>query len=342
MSLYGYGLPTTPNIDAFARKGTVFNNFYSASTFTTPSIATMLTGMYPRRAMFISYKPVCSDELREEPAARDAGRRLCHRRVLLQPIRILSVESLENEYDFLPEPIFQKGGLQYLWDATTPLHQDSGFGSRIDEYLDLEVLWNLSGPATRQSPCGSGRLRVSRHAREMLAKLPDGFFLWVHVMTPHTGHIFPISKDRGRFLPANEQRSFEEEGEPNWQPHYPPDQQSQVDRRRLLYDEFISTADRAFGSFMSELENSGKLRETTVIVSADHGESFEGGVFQHESPYQTRPVIHVPLIIRTPDQQDGRTVCFYRGPDVACAHDSRTRWSAQTGLGCTGNRSWSG
>lgn len=41
MSLYGYRLPTTPNIDAFARRGTVFTNFYSASTFTTACVATL-------------------------------------------------------------------------------------------------------------------------------------------------------------------------------------------------------------------------------------------------------------------------------------------------------------
>ena len=96
----------------------------------------------------------------------------------------------------------------------------------------------------------------------------------------------------------------------HWKPHYEPDQQNQVDQRRLAYDEFIVTADRAFGTFMSDLENSGKLRDTTVIVSADHGESFEGGVYQHVSPYLTRPVIHIPLIIRTPDQQESRTVAF--------------------------------
>jgi arylsulfatase A-like enzyme len=61
---------------------------------------------------------------------------------------------------------------------------------------------------------------------------------------------------------------------------------------------------------VSELENSGKSRNTTVIVSSDHGESFEGGIYQHENLYQTRPEIHVPLIIRTPDQQLGRTVAF--------------------------------
>jgi len=34
-------------MDAFAGKSTVFSRFYSGSTFTTPSIATMLTGLYP-------------------------------------------------------------------------------------------------------------------------------------------------------------------------------------------------------------------------------------------------------------------------------------------------------
>ena len=83
-----------------------------------------------------------------------------------------------------------------------------------------------------------------------------------------------------------------------------------MDQFRLRYDEFILTADRAFGSFMSDLENGGRLRDTTVVVSADHGESFEGGVFQHGSPYLTRPMIHIPLIIRTPGQQDSRRVAF--------------------------------
>jgi arylsulfatase A-like enzyme len=144
------------------------------------------------------------------------------------------------------------------------------------------------------------------NARKLLATLPDGFFMWLHVITPHNPYI-PGPEDRGRFLPDSELRTYEEEFGERWKPHYPPDQQSQVDQRRLRYDEFIVTADRAFGGFMSDLESSGRLRDTTVIFSADHGESFEGGVYQHSSPYLTRPVIHIPLIIHTPGQQESRT-----------------------------------
>jgi arylsulfatase A-like enzyme len=91
-------------------------------------------------------------------------------------------------------------------------------------------------------------------------------------------------------------------------PHYQPDQQSRIDQRRLAYDEFIVSSDRAFGDFMTDMENNGKLHDTTVIVSADHGESFEGGVYRHESPYMTRPEIHIPLIVRTQNQMDGRKI----------------------------------
>jgi arylsulfatase A-like enzyme len=45
-----------------------------------------------------------------------------------------------------------------------------------------------------------------------------------------------------------------------------------------------------------------------VIVSADHGESFEGGVYMHGSDNLTRPQLHVPLIIQTPGQRRGKRV----------------------------------
>ena len=52
------------------------------------------------------------------------------------------VENLKSDYDFLPEPTFQEGGLQHLWEASGPLHQHTGIGNRADEYHDLEMIWN--------------------------------------------------------------------------------------------------------------------------------------------------------------------------------------------------------
>ena len=312
MSLYGRKLPTTPNLDAFASKATVFTNFYSASTFTTPSIATMLTGIYPSQ----THVHQLQGRIREGESdkslphvMRAAG--YATGAFLSNPFAYYLTKNLEKDYDSLPEPVFQGGRFEHFWNAIRFLHQDSGIGCRIDEYFEIENLWNFFGRIPTNI---SMRMRPAvsfEQARKVLAQLPEGFFLWVHVITPHNPYL-PDRAERGRFLAAGADKIpvFEEEFGDRWKPHYPPDQQPQVDMRRLRYDEFVATADRAFGTFMSDLERSGTLRNTTVIVSADHGESFEGGVYQHSSAYLTRPVIHIPLIIRTPGQQASRKVEF--------------------------------
>lgn len=313
MSLYGYGLPTTPNIDAFARDATVFTNFYSASTFTTPGVATIITGLYPSESHV--------HQLEGRERRDNAGKNLPYLMraggyatgsFISNPYPFYYAKTMQNAFDILPEPVFRKGAVPYLWAVTKPLHQDSGIGSRIDEYTDcveIETLWNWWRKLPNNQTLRIRPTESFDQGRVVLNQLPDRFFLWVHTMAPHDPYL-PDAADRGRFLPDSELRAFEKEGR-RFQPLYKPNEQSLVDRRRLGYDEYVASADRAFGAFISELEKSGKLRNTVVIVSSDHGESFQGGVYRHESPYQTRPVIHVPLIIRMPDQQGSQKVPFF-------------------------------
>jgi arylsulfatase A-like enzyme len=49
LGVYGYARPTTPNLDAFAAQATVFEQAYSLSPWTKPSIASIVTGLSPRR-----------------------------------------------------------------------------------------------------------------------------------------------------------------------------------------------------------------------------------------------------------------------------------------------------
>jgi arylsulfatase A-like enzyme len=310
MSLFGFRLPTTPNLDAFAGKSTVFTNFFSASTFTTPGLGAVLTGMYPteNRLYHMEAQARGEDTKKSLPHLMRAGG-YATGAFLSNPLAYYLAKSFESEFDVLPEPSFRRGTLQFFWNATRPFHQDSGIGSRLDEYFELDKVWNFLGRTPHNL---SFRIRPTAsfdHARQVMAELPDGFFLWIHVLAPHDPYI-PDSADRGRFIPDAELRTFIATPDRRWQPHYKPDQQASVDKHRLAYDEYVASADRAFGAFISDLERGGKLQDTTVIVSADHGESFEGGVFQHRSAYQTRPVIHVPLIVRRPGQQDGRRIGF--------------------------------
>ena len=202
----------------------------------------------------------------------------------------------------------------HFWDAARMLHQREPFGSRTNEFFDLLGAWDFapnqmerlnprrfSSTKSDFPPAGS-----FEQAREVIDRLPDGFFLWVHVLAPHWPYL-PDAAHLGRFLPGDDISLFVQQAD---QQNYSPNQQSLVDKTRLRYDEFIADADSAFGGFLSGLESAGRLQNTAVIVSADHGESFEGGLYGHGARYQTRPEIHIPLIIRMPGQERGSRVAL--------------------------------
>lgn len=309
MELYGHALPTTPNIDAFAKDSTVFTRYFSAYTFTTPSVAAMMTGLFPSESKVYQIQGgVHNSAIRESlpRQLREAGYKTGA--FVTNPYAYYFAKEL-RDFDVYPEPVFQAGGLQGLWDITTPIHQDSGIGSRVEEYWDMQRAWNNVARLSIYLPFEYRPATTFEQAQKIISTMPDGFFVWVHLISPHFPYR-PGAQDQGRFLPVAEQRTFESDMEEQWQPHYPPEVQPQVDRRRLLYDEYVATADRAFGSFMSNFEKSGRMDNTSVIVTADHGESFEGGVYEHSTAYLTRPVIHVPLILRTPGQRDGGKINF--------------------------------
>jgi arylsulfatase A-like enzyme len=53
---YGYGRPTTPTIDALARRAVVFDDAVSQSAWTRPAHASMLTGLYPSEHGMLAVK----------------------------------------------------------------------------------------------------------------------------------------------------------------------------------------------------------------------------------------------------------------------------------------------
>ena len=48
LGAYGYGRETSPHVDALAAEGVRFERAYATSGWTAPSVASMLTGVYPR------------------------------------------------------------------------------------------------------------------------------------------------------------------------------------------------------------------------------------------------------------------------------------------------------
>jgi arylsulfatase A-like enzyme len=316
MSLYGYRLNTTPQIDAFAKSSSVFTNFYSASTFTTPSVASLLASRHPSehgvhhlpgRFRRVDWSSTLPYVLRAGGYATGASISSAYVHFLNQ--------DLAASWDILPDVQFHVRDIRRLWNATEILHQRGAIGNRALEYLNFKhALEFIPEQAESRFAARFARLQSPfppdasfSHARGVLDRLPQGFFMWVHVMAPH-GPYLPNDRFVGRYLSPNEMRTETDQNKVPQSGLYDPSQQSIVSTARLRYDEFLSEADDAFGSFVRGLEQSGRLSNTTVIVSADHGESFEGRVFGHENRYLTRSQIHIPLVIRMPGQTEGRRI----------------------------------
>jgi hypothetical protein len=64
LGCYGYERSTSPNIDAFAAQATLYEDVHAAATWTRPSVATILTGLYPSVHAAMRW----SDGLAEWPA----------------------------------------------------------------------------------------------------------------------------------------------------------------------------------------------------------------------------------------------------------------------------------
>jgi arylsulfatase A-like enzyme len=74
---------------------------------------------------------------------------------------------------------------------------------------------------------------------------------------------------------------------------------------RARYDEFIRYCDRQFEDFMNEWSKREQSKNTIVIFTSDHGESFEHNYFTHNTIHHYEQVTHIPLIIKEPEQTEG-------------------------------------
>ena len=54
--------------------------------------------------------------------------------------------------------------------------------------------------------------------------------------------------------------------------------------------------------------NQGYLENSIVIVTSDHGEMFEKGYQGHDGTFLYQPMVHIPLILRMPNQHEGKAL----------------------------------
>jgi arylsulfatase A-like enzyme len=77
-----------------------------------------------------------------------------------------------------------------------------------------------------------------------------------------------------------------------------------LERMHHLYNRSVSSMDHWVGDLVDDLDRSGRLADTVVVVTSDHGENFgEGHLVGHLLSVDDR-LIRVPFVVAGPDKAD--------------------------------------
>lgn len=301
MSLYGYSRPTTPELAQFAQGAVTFDRAYANANFTTPGVATIMTGTLPwtNRALQLPVWPLTYTRRSSLPAVLDrAGYRTGY----------VSTNAIAGAAK-------QGFGQYFKFASTDRIGHVTLCADRLSKYLRYvcaaaelsplqeidELAAHFRGPPRNLEH--DPRLALDPALR-WLASVDRSkpIFLWVHLFPPHSPYAVPAPW-LGRFDPSERDRTAAST-QPYWGWIQSRLTSSQVRVLEARYDEAIAYSDAYAGPFLQQvLQLLGP--DTAIVVSADHGESFAHGYGAHTGPGLYDEIIHVPLIIRLPGETAG-------------------------------------
>jgi arylsulfatase A-like enzyme len=303
LGVYGYESQISPNIDRLARRGVLFRQAFSQSSWTLPSVASFITSLYPaelqvhcRIDQTVCYKQIDPMRTTIAEVMQEAGYSTYAyvSSIWIQPQDGFLQGFQESAFVRVPAPF----DLPFLLER--PLLQS------FDSYLPLvhhTFAWGyefLFDP--RLVPNNRGDL-VNQYARRFLRlHKEDRFFLWLYYMEPHSPynpekplHPLPsaITPEREIYLRTLSDSLLEDETPPALNP-------DDLEALISLYDGNIAEIDRLVGEILIDLESYGLLNRTLIIVQADHGEEFfEHGSYSHGGTMYDE-TLHVPFIFSGP------------------------------------------
>lgn len=327
MSLYGYELKTTPNMDLFANESYVFSDMYANSNWTRSSVASILTGTYPSTHKLINtgiMNCFLPDSLKGKNIAailKNNGYQtaaIVNNSFFAHPSR----NGIANDFDYAPlNRVSKLRAMDYLLEPLGPFfcRIESGANLWMSSVVSTSIITAiLNKIKSRSAEKKQLDARIPRpreltfdRAWNYMQKAKSPFFLWIHVFAPHMPYLpgDPFIKQFLRedvLLSSTQQQALIQKARPS----YTKELQKEIDKLRLRYDENILYADHEFGIFLDKLRHGGFLDTSIVVVSADHGESFNHGFIEHTGPSLNNDLIHIPLIIHAPKQKQRKDISY--------------------------------
>jgi arylsulfatase A-like enzyme len=282
LGLYGSSRPTSPAIDAWARRrGVIFEQAVAPAPWTLPSHASMLSGLDALRHG-INY---------DDPAP--------------------------GSLDLMAEKLRRQGYRTIAFTGGAYLAPYYGLSQGFERFHHGTGSGGLAMVGAQPAPAGKDLARNIEHALAWLEgpEAHQPFFLFLHTYEVHAPL---LSEPRPPALAAEIERALDErglaqaklrvgsEGE-GWtlsEAEAPTGTlRADGDGARfasLLYDAGVARADALLDRLLDRLRSSGLERETLVILTSDHGEALgEHGLSGHDALYDVN--LLVPLIVARPD-----------------------------------------
>ena len=299
LDLYGYELPTSPNLDRLAARGIVFDHSFAQGSYTLPSFASFFTSLYPEQHRATS-----------------------------------RITRIKDSATTLAE-VFSRQGYRTAGFTGGPFVSFTyGFAKGFDSYMSGD----LPRPLDAYIPVALDWIGKDRTKPFFLFLQPQDVHPPFDLLALpkrerdrwDPGYDGPLEKYLGSYYFYHE---FNLDADDRPDDGYGPAPSAalkaemarlRADPRALrhlvsVYDDRVAHFDRSFAALWKALEDRGLLKNTVVVLMSDHGTLFgEGGHFAHGDHLTTLDaVFHVALVVWVPGRKPARVSSLVELIDAA-------------------------
>ena len=306
LSCYGYQQVTTPQIDAIAAEGTLYEQAISVGCWTLPVHTSLFTGLYPlnhnvtiSKAALPSNVPTLAQQLKAHGYQTASFSNNAY---------VSSITGLTQGFDRVED----------LWQANNTRGIQRTKLSKLIKSLErrgkltkplvhlLRTLQNRRAMMKRsRNTRDDGAQRTNAKIQQWLTterNQEQPFFIFVNYMECHEPYRPPYPYNE-KFLPKrfSAKRAAQVGSNKEVMQRLADGQgQDDVEILRALYDGELHYLDQQIGNLVQFLKSKGLLDDTMLVITADHGDCLgEQNQIGHRMAL-CEPLVHVPLIIRHP------------------------------------------
>jgi len=273
---YGSTDGSSPNMDALAKDGLVFDELVTSASWTRASFASLYTSMLPSAH-------TCSTKVSTLP------------------------DDVDTVAEVMSQDGYATGGLPDNINVTRSFNFQQGF-----DWFSYQALSNIAGAT--ESASQLSMYNVVRKLRDIAQgdkKTVTDYYQPADVVLGNSLSWFKENTAAGNktFMVAHLMEVHDPyfrhpyDGYAVGRAWHPEPDASEAAELKDLYRGEIKYADEQIGSFVQGLKDAGLYDNTLIIVTADHGEEFNehGGWWHGVTLYDE--MIHVPLIMKLPNSE---------------------------------------